>query len=211
MPRRYRLGVRAAQFQATRERIVEAAIELYTDVGISAATMRGVAQRADVASGTLRNHFRSRDEIESAMVERLTAEAPLPELAIFEGARTVEERLGRLIAAGGTFVDQSARLYRMWLRERMLSGVWAETGAAYGARWDALMRAALGPLADDPDAMAILRAVVEPTFFEHVRAGSRSTAEASALIAAAIGPWYAARGAEVQRDGAEPRDDSLDS
>ncbi len=200
MPRRYRLGARAAQIQATRERIVEAAIALYTELGMSATTMRQVAVNADVAPGTLRNHFRSREQLELAMVERLTAEAPLPEPSIFEGARSVEERLSRLISVAGTFLEQSARLYRMWLRERMVTGVWAETGAAYGARWDALIRLALGPLADDPDAMAILRAVLEPTFFENVRAGTRSTDEVSALITAAIAPWYAARAADVQRD-----------
>lgn len=192
--------MRAAQIQATRERIVEAAIELYTDLGISATTMRQVALRADVAPGTLRNHFRSREELESAMVERLTAEAPLPELSILDNASAVEERLGRLIGVAGAFLDQSVRLYRMWLRERMVTGIWAETGAAYGARWDALIRLALGPVAEDPDAMAILRAVLEPTFFESVRAGTRSTDEVSALITAAIAPWYAARAAEVQRD-----------
>ena len=42
MPRRYRLGERAIQMQATRDRIVEAAIELYVEVGISKATMRQV-------------------------------------------------------------------------------------------------------------------------------------------------------------------------
>lgn len=200
MPRTYRLGVRTAQIQATRERIVEAAIELYTDLGISATTMRQVALRADVAPGTLRNHFRSREELESAMVERLTAEAPLPELSILDRASAVEERLGRLIGVAGAFLDQSARLYQMWLRERMVTGVWAETGAIYGARWDALIRLALGPLAEDPDAMAILRAVLEPTFFENVRAGTRSTDEVSALITAAIAPWIAVRAAQAQRD-----------
>lgn len=196
MPRVYRLGERAVHMQATRERIVEAAIELYTDLGISATTMRQVGLRADVAPGTLRNHFRSREELDAALVERLTAEAPLPELSILDGAHAIEERLGRLIRVTGTFLDQSARLYRMWLRERMVTGVWAATGAAYGARWDELMRLALGPLADDPDSTALLRAVLEPTFFENVRAGTRSTEEVCALISAAIAPWFALRAAE---------------
>lgn len=81
-----------------------------------------------------------------------------------------------------------------------MTGVWAATGAAYGARWDELMRSALGPLADDPDAMAILRAVLEPRFFENVRAGTRSTEEVCALISAAIAPWFAARAAEGQSE-----------
>ena len=55
MPRPYRLGERAGQVQATRERIVEAAIDLYAEVGASKATLRDVGIRADVAPNTLRN------------------------------------------------------------------------------------------------------------------------------------------------------------
>jgi len=55
------------------------------------------------------------------------------------------------------------------------------------------MRTALGSLADDDDAMAVLRAVIHPQFFDSVRAGKRSTDEASALITAVAVPWFAAR------------------
>lgn len=192
MPRRYRLGERAAQIQATRGRIIDAAIELYTEVGISAATMREVGVRADVAPGTLRNHFSTRDDLDRAMVERLTSEVTLPDLSIFEGASSMEERLSRLIRAGGVFVEQARRLYRMWLREPLLADPWLEKGAEYGARWDELMRVALGPLADDREAMAVLRAVLHPQFFDSLRAGTGSTDEASALASSVVGPWFAA-------------------
>ena len=193
MPRSYRLGERAAQVQATRDRIIEAALELYTELGISAATMREIGSRADVAPGTLRNHFATREDLDQAMVERLTSEIPLPDLAIFDGARSIEERVQSVIRAGGIFMDQGRRLYLMWLREPMLTGPWAEKGAEYGARWDELMRTALGPLAEDEEAMAILRAVIHPAFFDNVRAGRRSTDEASALVTAVAVPWFAAR------------------
>jgi len=197
MPRRYRLGERATQMQATRERIVAAATELYIEKGISATTMHEVGHRADVAPGTLRSHFPSREGLERAMVDRLTAEAPLPELSLFDGTRTIRERLERLIRASGTFIDQAQRIYRMWLREPMLSGPWAEKGAEYGARWNELMRAALGPLANDDDAMAILRGVLEPALFEQVRGRTRSTEQAATLITDAIVPWYRQREAEA--------------
>ena len=194
MPRRYRLGERrGAQMRTTRDRIVDAAIELYLEVGISAATTREIGVRADVAPGTLRNHFRAREDLDRAMVERMTSEIPLPDTSIFDGASSIEERLARIIRAGGTFMDQASRLYRMWLREPMLSGPWAEKGAEYGARWDELMRTALGPLADDEEALAILRAALHPDFFASVRAGKRSMADASALVAAVVTPWFAAR------------------
>jgi TetR/AcrR family transcriptional regulator len=193
MPRPYRLGERAAQMAATRDRIVEAAIDLYTEVGISAATLGDIGRRADVAPGTFRKHFPSREDLERAVMERLVAEAPLPDSSIFDGAGTIEERLARVIAAGGAFMDGARRLYRMWLREPLLSPAWLERGAEYGQRWDLLMRTALGPLADDDEAVAVLRGVLDPEFFDRVAAGRRSTPETAALITAVIAPWFASR------------------
>ncbi|MBI2763416.1 MAG: hypothetical protein HYX54_06675, partial [Chloroflexi bacterium] len=46
-----------------------------------------------------------------------------------DGADSIEERLARLICVTGTFFDQASRIYRMWLRERMLSSAWTEAGA----------------------------------------------------------------------------------
>lgn len=203
MPRRYRLGERAAQLTATRDRIVDAAIELYADVGISAATMRAIGVRADVAPGTLRNHFPTRDELDRAVVERMTSEIALPDLTIFDRARSIEERLARVIRAGGVFMDEARQLNLMWLREPMLTAPWTEKGAEYGARWNDLMRTALGPLADDAEAMAMLRAVIQPEFFDGVRAGTRSTDDAAALVTAVVVPWFAARLRDSAR--AEPR------
>jgi AcrR family transcriptional regulator len=201
MPRAYRLGERAAQVEATRERILDAAIELYMSLGISAATMREIGIRADVAPGTLRNHFASRDELDRAMVERMASMVTLPDASIFHGARSIDERLARVIRAGGIFIEEARPLYRMWLREPMLTAPWAEKGAEYGARWEELMRTALGPLADDDEAIGVLRAIIHPEFFDSVRAGKRSREEVSALITAVVTPWFAARAREPMRDG----------
>lgn len=189
MPRGYRLGRRAEAMAATRDRIVEAAIELAIEYGVSGVTMRQVGLRADVAPGTLRNHVADRDALEAAMIERLTAQVPLPSPAIYDGAATIEERMARLLAAGGVFLDRADRLLRMWRREPMVTGRWADVGAAYGAHWDGLMRQALGPLADDDEALAIVRAVLEPSFFESLRGGTRSTAEVADLVARLVSPW----------------------
>lgn len=197
MPRAYRLGERAAQVEATRERILDAAIELYMSVGISAATMREVGIRADVAPGTLRNHFASRDELDRAMVERMASAVTLPDVSIFDGASTIDERLARVIRAGGIFIEEARPLYRMWLREPMLTAPWRERGAEYGARWEELMRQALGPMADDDEAMGVLRAIIHPEFFDSIRAGQRSREEASALITAVVTPWFTSRAREL--------------
>lgn len=196
MPRTYRLGRRTAQKDLTRARIVDAAIDLYIELGVSRTTMQQVARSADVAPGTLRNHFPSRDDLDRAIVDRALAEMQSPGLSIYDGLATIGERLARLSRETGAFLDRAERWYRMWLREPMVTGVWAEAGLAYGARWEQLFREALGPLADDADAWAILRATMHPTFFEAVRSGKRSTDETADLIAAALTPWLEASGGD---------------
>jgi AcrR family transcriptional regulator len=197
MPRRYRLGERATHIQATRDRILDAAIELYMEVGISAATMREIGRRADVAPGTLRNHFPTRDQLDRALVERMAAGIDLPDTSIFDDAATLEVRLARVILAGGAFTDQARPLYRMWQREPLLTGPWLAKGAEFGARWDELLRAALGPMADDEEALVVLRAVIHPDFFASIRGRTRSPADAAALITAVVVPWFAAHGRKM--------------
>jgi AcrR family transcriptional regulator len=192
------MGKRARLADATRERVVEAAIELFIERGRSATTLHEVGVRADVAPGTLRNHFPSRVALEAAVVEHLTAEAPLPSMTIYDGAHSLDERLHRLLGETGVFLDRAARLYRMWLREPMLDGAWLEAGAAYGARWADLMRRALGPLAGDAEALAVLRAISQPAFFDALRDGTRSTAQAAQLACELVLPWLKER-----REGSE--------
>jgi AcrR family transcriptional regulator len=193
MPRNYRLGRRSEAMAMTRERIVEAAIELAIEVGLSAVSLRAVGLRADVAPGTLRNHFPDRDALERAMLERLAGETPLPPPASIDADAPIERRLAQLVAAASVFFDQADRLLRMWRREPMVSGPWAETGAAYGVHWEAMMRRALGPLADDEASMTLLRAILDPAFFDRLRAGHRTTAEVGALLVEVVAPWYRSR------------------
>ena len=193
MPRAYRMGERAAAMDATRARILESAIELFSERGISATTTREIGERADVAPGTLRKHFSTRDALEAAMVERLEAEGPLPELDVLDGADSIEERVARLLHVAGTFFERSARLHRMWLREPLVTGPWLAAGERYGTRWNDLMRRALGPLADDATAAAVLRSVIDPRYFEGLRAGGRSTAEVADLVAEVVTHWFVNR------------------
>jgi AcrR family transcriptional regulator len=189
MPRPYNLGKRALDKDATRGRIIDAAVELYVERGMSHTSMQQIAKRADVAPATVFNHFATRADLDAAIVDRALSEMHAPDADIYDGLGTLRERIARLSRETGAFIDRAGTWYRMWLREPMTSGDWVAAGADYGARWDRLFRGALGPLADDADAMAILRAAMDPPFFDSVRAGTRTTDEAADLIAAALTPW----------------------
>lgn len=55
--RRYEKRARAEQEQATRMRIVEAAIELHRSLGPARTTISAIAERADVQRATVYRHF----------------------------------------------------------------------------------------------------------------------------------------------------------
>ena len=57
MPRTYRLKRRAEQQNETRERIVEAAIELHTTLGPARTSIVAIAERAGVERPTVYRHF----------------------------------------------------------------------------------------------------------------------------------------------------------
>lgn len=57
MPRRYQLKQRAERRDATRDRIVEAAVTLHGTVGIARTTISQIADRAGVGRQTVYRHF----------------------------------------------------------------------------------------------------------------------------------------------------------
>jgi AcrR family transcriptional regulator len=65
------MTTRAAAAEATRERIIEAAIDAFSNRWYDQVTLRGIARDAGVALQTIRNHFAGKDELFRAAVERL--------------------------------------------------------------------------------------------------------------------------------------------
>lgn len=55
---------------ATRQRIIDAAVDLFTDHGFSATGLNDVAERAQITPGAFYYHFRSKDELASAIIEQ---------------------------------------------------------------------------------------------------------------------------------------------
>src|SRR5688572_19520902 len=92
------MRITAEAKQATRERIVEAALDLFRRQGFEATTTRDIAQAAGTATGTLFNYFATKE----AIVAGLAAESLAKARADFarrpiEGA--LEEQLFALLAA----------------------------------------------------------------------------------------------------------------
>jgi AcrR family transcriptional regulator len=62
----------------TRDRVVEAAVDLADRDGIEAVSMRRLGQELGIEAMSLYTHVRSKDDLLDAMVDRVVGEVPMP-------------------------------------------------------------------------------------------------------------------------------------
>jgi AcrR family transcriptional regulator len=193
MPRPYNLGRRAAPKAETRSRIIAAALEIYRDHGLAAASNLAIARAADVAPATVRNHFPEPDDLPQAVFEAMLAELRIPTAAIFEGLTGLPERIERLACELAAFYERSAPWWRVYEREPELIRAWGGGVDRYYADVDRLMRAALGDLSADERSVAVVAAVTGPPTFFALRDRGLTTAEAVDLTLELALPWLERR------------------
>jgi TetR/AcrR family transcriptional regulator, cholesterol catabolism regulator len=103
---------------ARRERILDAAVELATEGGYDAVQMREVAERADVALGTLYRYFPSKVHLLVAAMGRTFQ--TLQESVRVDGADgTPQERVYRVVAAVTRYLARHRRLSGAMIRALM--------------------------------------------------------------------------------------------
>jgi AcrR family transcriptional regulator len=102
MNRRYELKERARRQAQTRQRIVEAAVELHTSVGPARTTISGIAERAGVERHTVYAHFPDDSTLFRACSEHWTARHPMPDIQtlaeIDDPVRRLRRALGEMYA-----------------------------------------------------------------------------------------------------------------
>src|SRR3954469_17210823 len=103
---------------ARRERILEAAMELATEGGYDAVQMREVAERADVALGTLYRYFPSKVHLLVAAMGR-TFQSLQESVRVDEAGGTPEERVYRVVATVTRYLARHRRLSGAMIRALM--------------------------------------------------------------------------------------------
>jgi AcrR family transcriptional regulator len=102
MNRRYELKERARRQAETRQRIVEAAVDLHTSVGPARTTISGIAERAGVERHTVYAHFPDDLSLFRACSEHWTARHPMPDVealaALDDPVRRLRRGLGEMYA-----------------------------------------------------------------------------------------------------------------
>jgi AcrR family transcriptional regulator len=193
MPRRYTLGKRAEQKEQTRQRILEAAAALYQERGVSQTTLPEVARRADVAPGTVLNHFASVDDLARAVVDQVVGSLRLPSDDILDGLADVPERVARLCHALFAFYERSEAWYRVYAREPNRVTAWAEAEATFYAQHDHLVRAALGPLGRNEPIVVIAATMLGGEVYSALRSRGVATAAAADLVTEVLTAWLGPR------------------
>ncbi|WP_069300588.1 TetR/AcrR family transcriptional regulator [Neptunicoccus sediminis] len=98
-----------------KEALIHAALSLISEQGIGGATVRAIAQRADVTQGLIRHYFSSKEELIGAAYEyhmdQMTELTATPAAAPDVSAR---HRLGGFVAAGLTAPVMDTRSVTLW-------------------------------------------------------------------------------------------------
>jgi AcrR family transcriptional regulator len=193
VPRTYTLGKRADEQAATRARIVAAAFAIYRDRGSRAATTPAIAREADVSTGTVRNHFPDRADLDRAVADLILEVIRLPGDEIFAGLDTVIDRVERLAHELADFSVRSENWWYVRQADPDLVVAWAGHEQRYEEHLGRLVEVALGPEPVDPAVAAVVRTVVgSPMYYALRGAGTRSD-EAVEVEMAILLPWLRTR------------------
>lgn len=104
--RPYQLKKRAERQQETRQRIVEAAVALHSEIGPARTTVKAVAERAGVERHTYYRHFPEERELLYACSGHFNEQNPLPDPEGWRGVADPEERLRRALGEVYGYYEQ---------------------------------------------------------------------------------------------------------
>jgi len=101
-----------------KQRIDEAALRLFAEIGVDATPVPLIAEKAGVAVGSIYRHYENKDDLVHRLyVEHYARLAGLLEAAI-AGQRSAEARLAAMIRAIARFIDAEWHVARFLLLEQ---------------------------------------------------------------------------------------------
>ncbi len=185
-PRKYNMSKRAAAVAQTRQRIVDATLELHGEQGIAATSWDDIAARAGVGVGTVYRHFPSLDELIPACgeitMQVVALPAPAAVRALFEDAMEPAQRIERLVGEAFTIYERGAPQLRAIRREADVHPRVGQERDQLDAALSALVDTALGPLDATAQDRALARAMVDLNTWEALRDHGLAPAESVAAI-----------------------------
>jgi AcrR family transcriptional regulator len=161
--RSYRLGKRQASVDATRRRIIDAAMIEYAENGIDGTSMQAVARRADVAPGTVLYHYPDPDDLAGAAVRSYQESYASPSIESIPEDAPIEKRISALIGELYGVYERTTAFYRIYEKSRDHPAV-RQASDEWGRTVEEMVLRALGGRSRDPSAIRVISALINPGF-----------------------------------------------
>lgn len=189
MARTYTLKKRAEQQAETRQRIVEAAVDLHGTIGPANTTMSQIAERAGVQRHTLYAHFPDERSLALACSGLFHEREPMPDPAPWRAIADPRERLRTGLGALYAWFERNAQLLGCVLRDAEHHALTREMGEL---RFIPPM-AAIGEVLGEglaPERLALLRLALSFHTWRTLarESGLGSDAAAGTMAQAVLGP-----------------------
>jgi AcrR family transcriptional regulator len=187
MARPYTLGKRAQAQAETRQRIVDAAVELHGEIGPASTSMSAVAERAGVQRNTLYAHFPDERSLLLACSAASLERDPLPDAREWRAIKDRKARLATGLAAIYAWYGRNEQLAGCVLRDAQIHPPVQEIVALrYGPLIDA-MQDVLGAGLDAGQRAVLRVALAYSSWRSLVRESGLSINAAVAAMVRAIG------------------------
>jgi AcrR family transcriptional regulator len=134
MKRKYELKRRAERLNETRDRIVQAAVDLHTTIGPAHTTISAIAERARVQRHTVYSHFPSETDLFAACSADWAARHPFPDATAWMAIEDPEQRLRAALAAVYEWYETVGDELDVFRRDARIHATTAELVAKREAR-----------------------------------------------------------------------------
>lgn len=183
--RTYTLGRRAETAAETRQRLVEATFALHAERGVSATSLRDIAERAGVSVGTAYHHFPTYLDAVRACGAHVAVSQPLPAETIFDGVDGTEARVRLLVRELCVWYEQHPWFEHI-RAERTLYPPVEEHMAGFERALEHLVRTAARCTADEARTLA---ALTDVAVYSSLRRAGMSAARVHHRIAEVVLTW----------------------
>lgn len=112
-------GSRAGSRHSSKDKILDAALEVFSEKGFHLATVDEIAERADVGKGTLYRYFANKETLFNELVRLRLEELERNATAVLDGQDDVLTMITKYLRIYFEFFDRNQHLYRLIVQERL--------------------------------------------------------------------------------------------
>lgn len=135
MARRYRLKKRAQRQEKTKQRIIQAAIELHEALGPARTTISAIAERAGVERLTVYRHFPTELSLFTACTKHYWSKHPFPDPEPWRFIADPASRLERALHEVYAYHRSTQTMTVSFLRDAPIKPVVVQTTSIYVQHW----------------------------------------------------------------------------